>query len=410
MSIIKNVFAREILDSRGLPTIETEVILESGITGRSAVPSGASTGSFEALELRDGGTRFLGKGTLSAVKNVNTILSPALIGNDSTNQNLIDKIMLELDGTDNKSKLGANAILSVSVSCCIAAANYFDIPLYRYIGGLAGRALPKPMMNILNGGAHADNKIDVQEFMIIPAKSLSFKEYVVICSVIYQNLKKILKEKGLNSNVGDEGGVAPSLSSTREALDLITLAIEKSGYKPGEDIQFALDVASSEFFNDGKYNFEGKTRTPKEMIDFYSKLIKEYPIASIEDPLAEEDWNSWKDLTNAIGDSLQIVGDDLFVTNKERLRKGVDLGAANAILIKLNQIGTLTETLETIALAKQNNYNVIISHRSGETCDTTISDLAVATSAPYIKTGAPCRGERIEKYNRLLRIEERFNS
>ena len=409
MSIIENVYAREILDSRGFPTIEAEVTLISGVVGRAAVPSGASTGSFEAIELRDCGSRFLGKGVLKAVENVNKTIAKAVVGLDALDQDMIDNVLCDLDGTPNKSILGANAILSVSLASCLAASNYLDIPLYRYIGGLAGRSLPRPMMNILNGGAHADNKIDVQEFMIVPAKLSSFKNYVVMCSEVYQTLKKLLKEKGLNSNVGDEGGVAPNLSSTKEALDIISKAVEKAGYKVGEDIKFALDVASSEFFEKGKYNFEGQSATSDQMISFYENLIKQYPIMSIEDPLAEEDWSAWKNLTDALGSKVQLVGDDLFVTNKERLQKGIDTKSANAILIKLNQIGTLTETLDTINLAKANGYNTIISHRSGETMDTTIADLAVSTSAPFIKTGAPCRGERVEKYNRLLRIEEDFS-
>ena len=408
MSVIKSVRAREILDSRGYPTVETEVILESGVVGIASVPSGASTGSFEAIELRDGGSRFVGKGVLKAVSNVNDVIAPRLIGKDTTNQHIVDKIMLELDGTPNKAKLGANAILSASLAVCRAAAEYYQMPLYRYLGGITNRRLPKPMMNILNGGAHADNKIDVQEFMIVPAEDASFKDYVVMCATIYHNLKKSLKSKGLNSNVGDEGGVAPDLSSTREALDLIMQSIELAGYKPGSDVQIALDVAASELFKDGKYHIEGSTKNSNEMIGFYKDLIEQYPIVSIEDPLAEEDWTGFVKMTKELGNKIQIVGDDLYVTNPARLAKGIELGATNAILIKLNQIGTVTETLDAIQLAKENGYNTVISHRSGETTDTTISDLAVAVGAKYIKTGAPARGERVAKYNQLLRIEEQL--
>lgn len=406
MSIIKSIYAREILDSRGYPTIETEVVLESGAIGIASVPSGASTGSFEAIELRDGGNRFLGKGVLKAIANVNEVIAPHLIGENAIDQHIIDKIMLDLDGTDNKSKLGANAILSVSLAVCHAAADYFQMPLYRYIGGIRSKTLPHPMMNILNGGAHADNKIDVQEFMIVPVIESSFKNYVEICATIYHNLKKILKSKGLNSNVGDEGGVAPNLNSTKEALDIIIEAINSAGYKAGKDVCIALDVAASEFYNDGLYNIENESKTTGEMIEFYKKLISEYPIISIEDPLAEEDWDGFSKLMSEIGNKIQIVGDDLYVTNPKRLEKGIKQKASNAILIKLNQIGTVTETLETIKLAQENGYNPVISHRSGETDDTTISDLAVAVGAKYIKTGAPARGERVAKYNQLLRIEE----
>ncbi|MDR1390836.1 MAG: phosphopyruvate hydratase [Holosporales bacterium] len=406
MPIIKSIYAREILDSRGYPTIETEVILESGDFGVASVPSGASTGSFEAMELRDEGTRFMGKGVLQAVSNVNDIIVEHLIGRNVSCQNMIDNIMIELDGTPNKSKLGANAILSVSLAACRAAACYYQLPLYRYIGGIINWKLPRPMMNILNGGAHADNRIDVQEFMIVPTKESSFKEYVVMCSTVYHNLKKTLKSKGLNSNVGDEGGVAPNLSSTREALDFIVEAISISGYKPGKDIDIALDVAASEFYKDGKYSIEGETKTPDEMIKFYKKLINDYPIISIEDPLAEEDWEGFTKMTKELGDKIQIVGDDLYVTNPSRLTKGIELKATNAVLIKLNQIGTVSETLETIGIARKNGYNIIVSHRSGETNDTTISDFSVSVAAEYIKTGAPARGERVEKYNQLIRIEE----
>lgn len=406
MSIIKSIYAREILDSRGYPTIETEVVLESGSAGIASVPSGASTGSFEAIELRDGGNRFLGKGVLKAVANVNEMIAPRLIGENAIDQHIVDKIMLDLDGTDNKSKLGANAILSVSLAICHAAADYFQMPLYRYIGGIRSKTLPHPMMNILNGGAHADNKIDVQEFMIVPVVESSFKNYIEICATIYHNLKKILKAKGLNSNVGDEGGVAPNLNSTKEALDIIIEAINISGYKPGKDVCIALDVAASEFYENGMYNIENESKTTDDMIEFYKKLIAEYPIISIEDPLAEEDWDGFSKLMSEIGDKIQIVGDDLYVTNPKRLVKGIKQKSSNAILIKLNQIGTVTETLNTIKIAQENGYNPVISHRSGETDDTTISDLAVAVGAKYIKTGAPARGERVAKYNQLIRIEE----
>lgn len=407
MPTIRSVYAREILDSRGYPTVETEVVLVSGAIGVASVPSGASTGSFEAVELRDGDeNRFFGKGVLKAVKNVNEIISEALIGEVATEQSLIDDIMIELDGTENKAKLGANAILSVSLACARAAADYYQIPLYRYIGGIPNNKLPRPMMNILNGGAHADNKVDIQEFMIVPSKTACFKEYVLICSTIYQNLKKILKSKGLNSNVGDEGGVAPSLFSAREALDYIMEAIEKSGYQPGSDVGIALDVAASELYKNGLYVIEGTQKTSQEMINFYQDLISEYPVVSIEDPLHEEDWDAWVKMTDRLGNQIQIVGDDLYVTNIKRLRKGIEYKSSNAILIKLNQIGTLTETLNTINCAKENGYNTIISHRSGETDDTAISDLSVAVSAPFIKTGAPARGERVAKYNQLLRIAE----
>lgn len=406
MSIIKSIYAREILDSRGYPTIETEVVLESGAIGIASVPSGASTGSFEAIELRDGGNRFLGKGVLKAISNVNEVIAPNLIGQNAIDQHIIDKIMLDLDGTDNKSKLGANAILSVSLAVCHAAADYFQMPLYRYIGGIRSKRLPHPMMNILNGGAHADNKIDVQEFMIVPIVDSSFKNYIEICATIYHNLKKILKSNGLNSNVGDEGGVAPNLSSTKEALNIIIEAINSAGYKPGKDVCIALDVAASEFYKDEIYKIENESKTSDEMINFYKQLVNEYPIISIEDPLAEEDWDGFSKLMTEIGDKIQIVGDDLYVTNSKRLEKGIKLRASNAILIKLNQIGTVTETLDTIKLAQENGFNPVISHRSGETDDTTISDLAVAVGAKYIKTGAPARGERVAKYNQLIRIEE----
>ncbi|MDR1234324.1 MAG: phosphopyruvate hydratase [Holosporales bacterium] len=397
--------AIEILDSRGYPTIETTVTLYSGNKGVASVPSGASTGSFEACELRDGGSRFRGKGVTTAVSNVNDIIYDAIFGEDATNQRLIDEILISLDGTSNKSILGANAMLSASLAVCRAAASYYGMPLYRYISGLNFQNLPRPMMNILNGGAHADNSIDIQEFMIVPADTSLFINYVEMCGNIYQTLKKILKARGLNSNVGDEGGVAPNLSSTREALDLIMQAIGDAGYEPGKDINIALDVAASELFTDGKYRIEGAIKDTSDMIRFYESLTNDYPIVSIEDPLHEEDWDGFVEMTSLLGNKIQIVGDDLFVTNKERLSRGIDLKAANAILIKPNQIGTLTETLDTIALARKSGFNIVISHRSGETCDHFISDLAVAISAEYIKTGAPARGERVEKYNQLLRID-----
>ncbi len=407
MAIIKRIYAREILDSRGHPTIETEVTLTSGVKGVAGIPSGASTGSFEAVELRDNDkNRFAGKGVLKAIKNVNDIIAPRLVGENVAKQSIIDAIMIDIDNTDNKSKLGANAILSVSLACARAASNFYDLPLYKYVGGIANRKLPRPMMNILNGGVHADNKIDVQEFMIVPSQESSFQDYVLICTSIYHNLKKILKSKGLNSNVGDEGGVAPNLSSTTEALDLIMEAIKISGYKPVEDVSIALDVAASELYKSGTYTLEDTKRTPAEMIDFYNNLITQYPIISIEDPLHEEDWKSWTAMTSELGERVQIVGDDLYVTNISRLKKGIANKASNAILIKPNQIGTLTETINTVNYAKAHNYKTIISHRSGETNDTTISDLAVALGTPYIKTGAPSRGERVAKYNRLLKIEE----
>ncbi|MDR1475825.1 MAG: phosphopyruvate hydratase [Holosporales bacterium] len=408
MSLIRKILAREILDSRGFPTIETVVTLESGAQGVASIPSGASTGSFEAVELRDGGGRFSGKGVLKAIDNVNRIISPALTGLDGINQSVIDEILIKIDGTENKSNLGANAILSVSLAVCKAIAAYFEMPLYRYISGILAKKLPRPMMNILNGGAHADNRVDVQEFMIVPAKEDSFKAYIEMCTNVYHELKRYLKEIRLNSNVGDEGGVAPDLSSTNEALDIIMRSIENAGYRPGLDIQLALDVAASELVGDGKYRIDGDIKSSHEMVRYYEDLIKNYPIVSIEDPLSEEDWDGFGEMTASLGKEVQIVGDDLFVTNKKRLQKGIDNRAANAILIKPNQIGTLTETLEAVVLAQRHGFNVVISHRSGETCDSTIADLSVAVSAEYIKTGAPARGERVEKYNQLLRIEEDF--
>ncbi|MDR0640424.1 MAG: phosphopyruvate hydratase [Holosporales bacterium] len=402
---VASISSLEILDSRGFPTVETEVVLTSGARGTAAVPSGASTGTFEACELRDGGTRFLGKGVTKAVGNVNDLISEALMGQNASNQRSIDELLISLDGTHNKGKLGANAILSVSLAICRAVTNHYGLPLYRYLSGLNFHNLPRPMMNILNGGVHADNPIDIQEFMIVPAVVAPFMHSLEMCGNIYQVLKKSLKAKGLNSNVGDEGGVAPNLSSTRESLDFIVRAIEDAGYKPGKDVNIALDVAASELFTDGQYRIEGELKSTAEMIRFYEKLVDDYPIVSIEDPLHEEDWDGFVEMTSSLGNRIQIVGDDLFVTNKKRLGNGIGLHAANAVLIKPNQIGTLTETLDTISLARKSGYHVVISHRSGETCDHFIADLSVAVGAEYIKTGAPARGERVEKYNQLLRIE-----
>ena len=406
MSKIRNVYAREILDSRGNPTVEVEVTLDSGIVGVASVPSGASTGINEALELRDNDkNRYNGKGVLKAVNNVNTIIRDNLIGKDSLNQELIDNTMLELDGTEDKSVLGANAILGVSLANLKAAALYSNKELYEYIGN--GNTMPRCMMNILNGGAHAENGLDIQEFMIVPSKE-KYSDNLRMGAEVFHSLKKILKDKGLSCGVGDEGGFAPNINSTYEALDLIKDAISNANYTLGKDIYIALDVAASEFYEDGYYEFEGKKLTKEEMVTFYEKLIKEYPIISIEDGMAEEDYDGWKLLTNSLGDKIQLVGDDLFVTNKKLLQKGIDLGIANAILLKLNQIGTVTETLDTIELAKENNYKTIISHRSGETEDNYIADFAVALDLGQIKTGSLSRSERISKYNRLTRIEEKI--
>ena len=405
MSKIKDIYAREILDSRGNPTVEVEVTLESGVKGVASVPSGASTGINEALELRDGDkNRYNGKGVLKAVNNVNTIIRDNLIGKDSLNQELVDKIMLDLDGTSDKRILGANAILGVSLANLKAAALYLGKELYEYIGN--GNMMPKCMMNILNGGAHAENGLDIQEFMIIPYKK-EYKDNLRMGVEVFHSLKKILKDKGLSCGVGDEGGFAPDISDTYEALDLIKLAISEAGYNLGSDIYIALDVAASEFYNDGYYEFEGKKLSKEEMLAFYEKLITDYPIISIEDGMAEEDFEGWKLLTNSLGNKIQLVGDDLFVTNKKLLQKGIDMGIANAILLKLNQIGTVTETLDTIKLAKENNYKTIISHRSGETEDNYIADFSVALNLGQIKTGSLSRSERISKYNRLTRIEEK---
>ncbi|MFQ6703381.1 MAG: phosphopyruvate hydratase [Alphaproteobacteria bacterium] len=410
---IKKIHARQIMDSRGNPTIECDITLSDGAFGRAAVPSGASTGSFEALELRDGGNTYMGKGVLTAVKNVNDIIAPALIGMDASKQTEIDEKMLELDGTPNKDKLGANAILAVSMALAHAVANAKHIPLYKYIAEIYGNdnpcVLPRPMMNIINGGAHADNGLDAQEFMIIPNGAKSEVEAIRMGSEIFHHLKSILKRGGNSTNVGDEGGFAPNFNSCAEALDTIVAAIRSAGYEPGQQVSIGLDVASSEFYSDGVYNFEGKKLSSDEMIEFYEKLISDYPIISIEDALAEEDWAGWKKLTERIGSKCQLVGDDLFVTNPERLARGIEKGVANAILIKVNQIGSLTETLRAIKMAQSANYGVIISHRSGETEDTTIADLAVATNAGQIKTGSMSRTDRMAKYNQLIRIEEELD-
>lgn len=405
---IEDVYARQILDSRGNPTIEVDVVLEDGTLGRAKVPSGASTGKHEAVELRDGGDEFLGKGVLDAVKNVNTVIGPELIGMDVRDQILIDELMIEIDGTDNKGRLGANAILGISLAVADAAASASDDFLFNYIGGVGANLLPVPMMNILNGGEHADNNVDIQEFMIMPTGAESFKEAVQMGAEIYHHLKKVLQARNLGTGVGDEGGFAPDLSSNEEALDVIVEAVEKAGYKINDDIKLALDVAATEIYEEGKYNFkgEGVKRTPKELIDYYEELVEKYPIISIEDGLDEDDWANWILLNERLGDKVQLVGDDLYVTNSVRLKRGIDKNVSNSILIKVNQIGTLTETLETIEMAKKAGYTAVISHRSGETSDTTISDLAVAMNTGQIKTGAPARSERVAKYNQLLRIEE----
>ncbi|WP_346870666.1 phosphopyruvate hydratase [Clostridium sp. UBA5119] len=406
---IIDVYARQILDSRAFPTVEVEVVLEDGTVGVAAVPSGASTGQFEAVELRDGDkSLYNGKGVLKAVDNVNNIIAEELIGMNIFDQVAIDKTMIELDGTHNKEKLGANATLGVSLACAKAAANYLGLGLYQYIGGVNAKVLPVPMMNILNGGKHADNNVDLQEFMVMPAGATSFSEALRMGAEVYHALKGILKAKGLGTGVGDEGGFAPDLSSNEEAIKVIIEAIEKAGYVPGKDAFIALDPASSEFFEDGKYNLagEGRMLTPHEMADYYVELCGKYPIISIEDGMAEEDWEGWKYLTDKIGKKIQLVGDDLFVTNTSRLGMGIERETANSILIKLNQIGTLTETLNAIEMAARAGYTAVVSHRSGETEDTTIADLVVATNAGQIKTGAPARSERVAKYNQLLRIEE----
>lgn len=406
---IEDVWAREVIDSRGNPTVEVEVVLADGAFGRAIVPSGASTGQWEAVELRDGDkSRYLGKGVEKAVNNVNEIIAPELIGLDATRQVEIDHVLIALDGTPNKAKMGANAILGVSMAVARAAAESVGLPLYQYLGGTNAQDLPVPMMNILNGGAHADNNVDIQEFMIMPVGAKSFKEGLRMGAEIFHSLKKVLADKGLNTAVGDEGGFAPNLGSNEEAIQVIIEAVSAAGYKPGDDIVIALDVAAAEIFKDGKYILagEGKELDTNEMIAFYENLVNKYPIISIEDPLSEDEWDGWKKLTDVIGDRVQVVGDDLFVTNTERLSKGIKMGVANSILIKVNQIGTLTETLNAIEMAKRAGYTAVISHRSGETEDTTIADLAVATNAGQIKTGAPSRTDRVAKYNQLLRIEE----
>jgi enolase len=411
MSFIEMIQAREILDSRGNPTVEVDVFLEDGSVGRAGVPSGASTGEHEAIELRDGNKdRYLGKGVLDAVGNVRD-LEEELVGIDATDQILIDRIMLEIDGTPNKSKIGANAILGVSLAVAKAAAASVGLPLYQYLGGVSARTLPVPMMNVLNGGSHADNNVDIQEFMIMPVGAPTFKEALRYGAETFHSLKKILGEKGLATSVGDEGGFAPNLGSNREALDYLMMAIEKAGYRPGEDIVLAMDVASSEMFKDGMYHMEaeGEDWSAEQLIAFYKDLLENYPIMSIEDGLDENDWEGWGKMYEAIGNRVQIVGDDLLVTNPEKLRRAIAEGCANSILIKLNQIGSLSETLETIEIAKRARYTNVISHRSGETSDYTIADLAVATNAGQIKTGSLCRSDRIAKYNQLLRIEEELD-
>ena len=407
MSVIHQVHSREILDSRGNPTIEVEVYLESGVVGRAAVPSGASTGAHEACELRDEDpSRYLGKGVLNACANVVEKLEPVLIGVDVTQQGLIDKILIDTDGTKNKSHLGANAILGVSLACAHAASDEVDLPLFQYVGGSFAKKLPVPLMNVLNGGAHANNGLDVQEFMIVPVNGGSFRESLRAGAEVFHTLKKLLNEQGLSTAVGDEGGFAPTLKSNRQALELLMKAIEKAGYKPGEDIQLALDVASTEFYKNGKYKWEGKDLTGGELGEIYSAWAGEFPLVSIEGGFAEDDWTSWSQFTAQQGQNLQLVGDDLFVTNPERIQMGIDKGAANALLVKVNQIGTLTETCEAVRWAQSASMNTVMSHRSGETEDITIADLSVALGCQQIKTGSLCRSERIAKYNQLLRIEE----
>ena len=410
MASIEAVGAREILDSRGNPTVEVEVALDDGTIARAGVPSGASTGAFEAVERRDGdSSRYLGKGVEDAVNAVIDEIAPELIGFEATEQRLVDQALIDLDGTPNKGKLGANAILGVSIAVAKAAADSADLPLFRYLGDPNAHVLPVPMMNILNGGSHADSNVDIQEFMVAPLGLPTYKEALRAGVEVYHSLKSVLKGKGLGTGLGDEGGFAPNLPSNRDALDLIVVAIEKAGYVPGKDVALALDVASTEFFSDGKYAFEGKALSGAEMIEYYEQLIASYPLVSIEDPLSEDEWDSWGALVSRIGDKVQIVGDDLFVTNPTRLAKGIQLKSANALLVKLNQIGTVTETLDAIELAHRNGFRTMTSHRSGETEDTTIADLSVASNAGQIKTGAPARGERINKYNQLLRIEEELD-
>ncbi|MEE2037899.1 phosphopyruvate hydratase [Nocardiopsis sp. CT-R113] len=409
MASIEAVQAREILDSRGNPTVEVEVLLDDGTIARAGVPSGASTGQFEAVELRDGGDRYGGKGVTKAVTAVNDEIADELLGHAPDEQRIIDRALIDLDGTPDKSRIGANAILGASLAVARAAAQEAGLPLFRYIGGPNAHVLPVPMMNILNGGAHADSNVDIQEFMVVPLGAPTFSEALRWGTEVYHSLKSVLKAHGLGTGVGDEGGFAPNLDSNRAALDLIVEAIEKAGYTPGTDIALALDVAASELFNDGVYTFEGKARTSADMAAYYAELVDAYPLVSIEDPLDEEDWDGWKALTTELGDKVQLVGDDLFVTNPERLQRGILADTANSLLVKVNQIGTLTETLDAVSMAQRSGYTVMISHRSGETEDTTIADIAVATNAGQIKTGAPARSERVAKYNQLLRIEEELD-
>ncbi|MDP9865007.1 MULTISPECIES: phosphopyruvate hydratase [Streptosporangium] len=406
MASIEGVTAREILDSRGNPTVEVDILLDDGSEGRAAVPSGASTGQFEAVELRDGDERYGGKGVEKAVLGVTDEIADEIVGFDAAEQRSIDQVMIDLDGTPNKARLGANAILGVSLAVAKAAAESAELPLFRYLGGPNAHVLPVPMMNILNGGAHADTNVDIQEFMIAPIGAGSFREAVRMGTEVYHALKAVLKEKGYATGLGDEGGFAPNLPSNRDALDLILVAIEKAGYVPGEDVALALDVAASEFHKDGVYTIDGKGLSAAELIAFYEDLVASYPLVSIEDPLNEDDWEGWNAITKALGDKVQLVGDDLFVTNPERLSRGIAEGTANALLVKVNQIGTLTETLDAVDLAHRSGYRCMMSHRSGETEDTTIADLAVATNCGQIKTGAPARSDRVAKYNQLLRIEE----
>ena len=415
MAVIIDVFGREILDSRGNPSVEVEVVLDDGSTGRAAVPSGASTGAFEAVELRDGvSDRYLGKGVLNAVDHVNNEIADALVGLEAEDQRTIDETLLQVDGTDNKGKLGANAILGASLAVAKAAADSADLPIYKYVGGANAHMLPTPMMDILNGGVHADNNVDFQEYMIMPVGASTFTEALRWCAEIYHTLKKVLHDSGLGGGVGDEGGFAPNLKTNEEPLSYIVKACEQAGYKPGDDILFAMDPASTEFYDEksGKYVLSGEDRelTSDEMVDYWEALVEKYPIISIEDGMAEEDWDGWRKLTERIGDKVQLVGDDLFVTNSKRLAKGIELGCANAILIKVNQIGSLSETLDAIELAKTHGYACVMSHRSGETEDTTIADLAVACNTGQIKTGAPARSDRVAKYNQLIRIEEQLDT
>ncbi len=406
MASIDGIRAREILDSRGNPTVEVEVLLDDSSVGRAAVPSGASTGAFEAVELRDGEKRYLGKGVTKAVRAVEDKIMPELLGLDATEQRLIDRTMIDLDGTPNKANLGANAILGVSLAVAKAAAVSADLPLYRYVGGPNASVLPVPMMNIINGGAHADSDVDFQEFMIAPIGAPTFAESLRTGAEVYHSLKSVLKAKGYSTGLGDEGGFAPNLPSNRAALELISEAIEKAGYKVGKDIAMAMDVAATEFFKDGKYHVEGQVKSTDQMIEFYTQLINDFPIVSIEDPLAEDDWNAWVTFTAAVGDRIQIVGDDHYVTNTERIARGIELKSANALLVKVNQIGSLTETAEAVEMSHRAGFKTMMSHRSGETEDNTIADLAVAFNCGQIKTGAPARSDRVAKYNQLLRIEE----